>query len=69
MKNFLAKIIDDIPVIGGATGGGLGSWFTLNHEMIFAAIVSALIFAIVGGVVGFLVNKAMVWLSKKISKK
>jgi len=66
---MLQKIYNIFPVAGGAAGGGLGSWFALNHDMIFAAVISALIFAVVGGVVGFLVNKAMIWLSKKVMRK
>lgn len=60
------KIFNSLPIIGGVAGGGLGAWINTNHDMLIAAVISATIFAVVGGVVGYLIQLFMRWVTKKI---
>ena len=60
------KIFNTLPTLGGSVGAGVGAWIHLNHDMLVAAIVSAAIFALVGGVVGYLVHLFMKWITKKV---
>ena len=50
-----------MPIIFGAAGGAGGGFLDIYGS----AIVSALIFAVVGGIAGFLINKLMQWCYKK----
>lgn len=61
----LNMFIDRLPEIGGA-GGALGaSFLIITWESILAAIISAFIFTIVGGVVGYFVKKILDKVFKK----
>ena len=71
MKNMINKVLDSIfPVLFGAGGGVFGvrvnpiCVIPITIEEIVATIVSALIFATIGGVLGFYINKLL----KKINK-
>ena len=66
---MLSNLSNNLSVIFGATGAGIGSWISLNHEVLVISVVTAFIFALVGGIVGHCVNKMMYWVSKKLSKK
>ena len=64
-KTMLSKAGESIlPTIGGISGG-LAGWF----EVYGSTVWSAVIFAVVGGVLGFWVGKLMQWIYKCIIKK
>ena len=60
------KILNSFSIIGGAVGGSVSAWLNTNHEMLIAAIVSVAVFAIVGGVIGYLVHIFMKWFTNRI---
>ena len=52
-----------LSAVGGA-GGGLAGWFELYGPTVWSAVI----FAVVGGVLGFWVGKCMQWIYKCITK-
>ena len=61
----LNGLIDRLPEIGGASGGGIASITFITWESMLGTLVSALIFTFVGGVVGYLVKVGLDKLFKK----
>jgi len=71
MKNMINKVLDSIfPTLFGAGGGLAGVVINpiyvipITIEEIVGTVVSAIIFATIGGVLGFYINKLL----KKINK-
>jgi len=61
MNSILTKVWDNaLPITGGATGGVAGVIEAYTHTVITAAI-----FAVVGGVIGYAVKIFMDWCFKK----
>ena len=52
-----------LPTVGGASGG-LAGWFDVYSTTIWSAVI----FAVVGGVLGFWVGKLMQWTYKCVTK-
>lgn len=66
MKRMYDKILNLFPAIGGSLGGSIAAITAVTHDQLFTMLVSAAIFAIVGGALGYIVNVSMKWLGKKI---
>jgi len=49
-------LIERLPEIGGASGGGLASITLITWESVLAMVISALIFTFIGGIVGYFVK-------------
>ena len=65
MNSILTKVWDNaLPITGGATGGVAGVIEAYTHTVITAAI-----FAVVGGVIGYLVKIGMDFISRIFRKK
>ena len=65
LKSIISKTGEGIlPTLGGI-GGGLGVWWETYNSVVW----SAAIFAIVGGILGFLIGKLMQWIWKCITKE
>ena len=65
MEKVFYKVTEVLPIvggIGGGVGGGFNGW--LGHYG--PTMTSALIYAVVGGVAGFLVSKFMQWMWWKV---
>jgi len=65
MKNMLTKITNSFPVFGGGAGAVISETHSLpNHDM----ILSTIILAVIGSVVGYLVKLLFDWVIKKVRK-
>ena len=63
MNNMTSKILDFVFPVAGGAGGSLLSIITI--EGLIQTAVSALIFAVVGGITGWLIKKALDSIFKK----
>ena len=59
IKSFSSQLVDDIPILTGASGGGIAAVPMFNIEAILWTIFCAIVFAIIGGTVGFFVAKIL----------
>ena len=68
MKSMILKIFntDTIPVLGGAGGAIASDTFQWPHV---DTLVAVIIFAVVGGIVGYFVKLGLDWVIKKYKKK
>ena len=64
MRNLILSKCDGILSIVGGAGGGLAGWFEIYKTTFWSAVI----FAVVGGVLGYWVGKFMQWLHKSIIK-
>ena len=65
MEKVFCKITEVLPIVGGI-GGGVSGGFSEWLGNYGPTMMSALIFAIVGGITGFLVSKLMQWIWCKV---
>ena len=69
---FFNGFVDRLPEIGGASGAATASIALITWESIIAAVISAFIFTVVGGVGGYLLKLLLDRVfrrSKKVNKK